>query len=434
MGDPKTAIVVGGGLAGLSAALRLAKAGWKVRLLERSEAIGGRARTHEKEGFFLNQGAHALYLGGPSMRSLRAFGIRPDGGIPQGGCFAQGEVLHRIPAFPWDILRMSTLSWGQRLRLGWFFAKLLVVSKQRAAGMTAEAWIAKETVDPTLRKILGALVRVATYCGSVDTLEGAVALEQLQIALKKGVMYLHGGWGRLVEALAEKARQAGVTLQGHARVTSLSSEGSAPDVRYSLQTEGGEIVEASAVVLAIPPQEILSILPLPLREGLQDKWKSLIPIHAACLDVALRRVPRPDRFFVLDVEEPLYFSIASKVARLTPDAQGGVLHLLAYLKPGESSDASALQERLEAILDRHQEGWRDEVVIKRFLPKMPVSFFFPKHRDHAGLPTRPDVRLPGLTNVVLAGDWVGEEGHLADASFASAEKAASALCRDLSRR
>src|SRR5262249_3615300 len=52
-------VIVGGGLAGLTAACYLARAGREVELLERASAIGGRAATRRKGDFSLNLGPHA---------------------------------------------------------------------------------------------------------------------------------------------------------------------------------------------------------------------------------------------------------------------------------------------------------------------------------------------------------------------------------------
>jgi hypothetical protein len=41
-----------------------------------------------------------------------------------------------------------------------------------------------------------------------------------------------------------------------------------------------------------------------------------------------------------------------------------------------------------------------------------------------GFAGRPSVAAPAIKNVFLAGDWVGDQGMLADAAFASARQAA----------
>ena len=50
----KTAIVVGSGLAGLTAAYRLKQAGWQVTVLEKSDRICGRVITFEKQGYLVD--------------------------------------------------------------------------------------------------------------------------------------------------------------------------------------------------------------------------------------------------------------------------------------------------------------------------------------------------------------------------------------------
>src|SRR6185436_3998372 len=63
---------------------------------------------------------------------------------------------------------------------------------------------------------------------------------------------------------------------------------------------------------------------------------------------------------------------------------------------------------------------------RRFLPSLVVSNALVTAED-GGLAGRPPVEVPGVRGLCLAGDWVGPEGMLADASLASAEAAAQAL-------
>ena len=65
-GQNENMVVVGAGLAGLTAAITAAEGGAQVTVLEAREHAGGRARTAVVGGFHLNQGAHALYRGGPA--------------------------------------------------------------------------------------------------------------------------------------------------------------------------------------------------------------------------------------------------------------------------------------------------------------------------------------------------------------------------------
>ncbi len=153
---------------------------------------------------------------------------------------------------------------------------------------------------------------------------------------------------------------------------------------------------------------------------------------AACLDVALSRLPEPGRLFALGIDRPVYFSVHSAAARLAP-RDAAVIHVMKYLS--QPADNSGIVEReLELLLDRLQPGWRELVVQRRFLPSLTVA-----HRtvtaESGGLGGRPGPELPGVEGVYLAGDWVGPVGMLADASFASGRSAAERILnQDRSRR
>ena len=62
--------VIGGGLAGLTAAISAAEAGAKVTVYEAHHTLGGRARTAEGP-YRTNDGPHALYNGGPHWSWLQ---------------------------------------------------------------------------------------------------------------------------------------------------------------------------------------------------------------------------------------------------------------------------------------------------------------------------------------------------------------------------
>jgi phytoene dehydrogenase-like protein len=57
-------VIVGGGMAGLTAACYLARSGVAVMLFEKAANLGGRAATQNHEGYLFNRGIHAIYTGG----------------------------------------------------------------------------------------------------------------------------------------------------------------------------------------------------------------------------------------------------------------------------------------------------------------------------------------------------------------------------------
>ncbi|KAJ8439544.1 hypothetical protein Cgig2_007061 [Carnegiea gigantea] len=68
--DPKTAIVIGGGLAGLSASTKLYSSGVPFLLLEASDGVGGRVRTDSVDGFLLDRGFQIFITAYPEAQKL----------------------------------------------------------------------------------------------------------------------------------------------------------------------------------------------------------------------------------------------------------------------------------------------------------------------------------------------------------------------------
>src|ERR1700722_18645639 len=92
-------IVIGGGIAGLTAAALLGRTGIPTVVLEKSGAPGGRAATRERHGFLVNLGPHALYSAGHLLRTLNALDVHVSGHLPptSGGFAIRDGHLHTLP-------------------------------------------------------------------------------------------------------------------------------------------------------------------------------------------------------------------------------------------------------------------------------------------------------------------------------------------------
>ena len=60
--DRRNVIVVGAGIGGLSAAIRLAAAGCRVQLLEQGDAVGGKMSQFERDGFRWDAGPSVITM------------------------------------------------------------------------------------------------------------------------------------------------------------------------------------------------------------------------------------------------------------------------------------------------------------------------------------------------------------------------------------
>jgi phytoene dehydrogenase-like protein len=409
-------VVVGGGLAGLAAAVILARAGRAVALVERRDGLGGRASTHHEQGFAMNAGAHALYERRAARRVLDGLGIHPRGGrpSPSGGFALAGGALHVLPGGPVSLLSTSLLDVGAKLETARVLAALPRLSASGHRGVPFTRFLEERCVRPKVRALLSMLARTATYCADLDALDAEIAIEQMVTAMTAGVTYVDGGWGTIVEALEHAARSSGVVTFAGVGATQIDHGDGVRGVRLA----DGRSLAGRAVLLAGGPRVAASLAPVPSLVRAAD---AAVPVRAACLDLAVRRLPHPARKLALGIDQPLYASVHSAWARLAPEG-AAVVHIVAYLHEHERGELRIGD--LEALFEKLQPG--AEVVVRRVLPSMIVSN---ARVDAArgGLAGRPDVAVPEVRGLFVAGDWVGPEGMLADAAFASAERAANAI-------
>ncbi len=421
-------VIVGGGIAGLAASVYLARAGRTVTIFERRRTLGGRAVTQLRHGYRFNLGPHAVYRGGAGSTVYRELGVPMRGGSPPNdGTAVRGAEHYALPASGMGILTTGLLGAKGKTELASLMLRLKGMDLTKFTSMTVREWLDEHIDDERLREVVQMFLRVATYAAD-DRQSAAVALQQLRIA-QEGVIYIDEGWQKIVDSLHSSAVTAGVNFITSAHVVRVDHDhGEVRGIELgeleldntmdtvsmqlpALQPDGerGTRIPADCVILAVEPEAVESLvaeLELPKME----------PVVAACLDVALSKLPAPKEKLAFGVDRPFYFSVHSEWAQLTPKG-GALIHAAKYRKPGE--DVSEME--LEAWLDSLQPGWRDVLVHKRYLPSMTVSnaLVTPQLK-------RPDVTTQ-IRGLYLAGDWVGSEGILSDAALSSARAAAHAI-------
>ncbi len=417
--------VVGGGLGGLAAAALLARRGRSVALFERTSTLGGRAATHSKDGFLFNLGPHALYRKGHGARVLQDLSVRLSGGAPSasGGYALDGGRLHALPGGFLSLLTTGLFGPSAKLETARLLSGIQQIDPQQWQRASVRQFLDRHIRQPAVRGLVQALVRLTTYTNDPEQQSAGAAIEQLQLALGTGVLYLDGGWQTLVEGLRAAAAGNGVRIATGAPVVAIVHDGAVSGVRL----RDGTTVPARAAVIAAAPASVVELLAESVPAAVRVWTETMMPVKAACLDVALSRLPRPRARFGLGIDRPLYCSVHSAVARLAPDG-GATVNVAKYLQPTAPGEPKANERELEGVLDLLQPGWRDVLVERRFLPGLVVSNAT-LTAAAGGLAGRPGPAVPGITGLHVVGDWVGDEGQLADATLASARRAADMITR-----
>ncbi|KEK23524.1 phytoene desaturase family protein [Bacillus gaemokensis] len=409
--------IIGGGLAGLTASIYLAREGKKVVVLEKSSRFGGRAITTNKKGVLMNLGAHALYRGGEALSTFEELGIRIPGGIPS--TIAHGIWKNDVYIVPTDfrsILSTPLLSWSAKIQFSHLMLKLGKLDLNTIPVMSLSVWAEKEIRDPMIRNMFYALCRTSTYTYAPTLQLASSVLKQIQRSMKDGVFYVDGGWETIITKLREEAMNAGVQFIANKNVIEIEHSANIQRIRCS----SDESVEVPTVVITIPPKEAYKIV-----RGAKDTalhiWKEQsVPVTAAALDLGLRKLPNPSHQFVLGLDQPVFFTNQSRAAKLSDDGTV-VVGLIKYQNPTlHISNSDEDKILLEHTMDRLHPNWQQELVVKQYLPKITVVYDFP----HIGRTENPGPAVPEMPGVYVAGDWAGHDELLADAAVASGKRAA----------
>lgn len=372
-GSKASITIIGGGLAGLTAAIACAESGRGVRLLEAHETLGGRARA-QAGPYKANFGPHVIYKDGPLWDWL-----------------AERDLL---PAYAGPPLAGIRFRWQGKVRrtppLGSVPAVLRLRGRRAPVETDFRSWVASHS-DERTAAMLSAAAGVYTFHHDPGELSAAFVWgHSVRVLLSPPptARYLIGGWGSLVGALEDRVRRLGVEVATGRRVEALP---------------GGPTIVATELAAA--------------RALLGDDSLAWPSADTVCIDLGLRR-RRGDPFIVSDLDQAGWverFSAADP--SLAPQGEELVQAQLP-LRPGESADAAGL--RLERLLDaslpgrRERETWRRRQLMSGRTG--PLDYPGKSWRD------RPAIDRGG--GVFLAGDMVAAPGLLSEVAWASAVEAA----------
>jgi phytoene dehydrogenase-like protein len=422
--DSSDVIIIGGGLASLTTATLLARSGKSVTLFEQSSnEIGGRARTSIQDGFYFNQGPHALFVADVGAKLLQELGIQYTGGIPNTSFEIKDAKKFRLLV---NVTSNSKTQASESI-LEKVFALLSDLLKKadftELDNVSVQEWVERNFHDADSIALMNALMRLTTYANDSDIQGVGSALHQFHVFNQGGVMYLDRGWQTLVDGLVAAAKNAKVKIVMGKKATKLQKSDSSWLVTLSDRSQ----VSAKVLVIATGPREADALFHDGEKpEALSNAVKEAKPIRMACLDVALSSLPEKEALFALGIDSPLYFSVHSASAELAPP-NGALIHVAKYLGTSIKPNPREDEKELEELIDLMQPGWREMLVKKRPLPNMVVSNAIVTAAI-GGLAGRPDVRI--ADNLYIVGDWVGKEGLLSNASFASAKHAARLILNE----
>ncbi|MFS0840147.1 phytoene desaturase family protein [Paenibacillus sp. 1P03SA] len=272
----KKVAVIGGGLGGLSAAIRLASDGHKVTVLEKSARVGGKLNQRSGQGYTFDTGPSILTMPWVLEQLFASAGRKVEDYMtfvriePQWRTFfedgVQIDVTSDLPALLEEIRKVSPADASSFLSYVQYCQDMYELTqksfyKRSLAGLgdmrslhTLKDLIAMnplKSMDQTTGKFLKdkhlqqLFNFFIMYIGSSPYQAPAILHQLIYVQLGLGIYYVEGGMYNIARGMQKLCGELGVEIRTDAPVAQILTEGSlAAGVRLS----DGEVVEADLVV------------------------------------------------------------------------------------------------------------------------------------------------------------------------------------------
>ena len=278
-GDVLDVAIIGGGIAGLSAAYQLQRSQRRVLVLEAAPRVGGVIFTEHVDGWTIDAGPDALLVQKPAAISLcRELGLADrlhPTLTPRTSYVLRDGELHPLVegsflGFPLSaaaLARSTLFTWPGKLRMGLEIA----VPRRQAQGDESLGSFVRRRFGEEAAQYLAEPLLAGIHAGDVDRLStqalfprlveaerqrGSVirALRELHVkpSPQGAFVSLHGGIGELVDRLAAALTPG--TVRVSSRVTDLRRAGT-----FEIETPSGRLY-ARAVILATPAYAAAGLL------------------------------------------------------------------------------------------------------------------------------------------------------------------------------
>lgn len=259
------AIVIGAGVAGLTAAVELRRAGRVVQVLEATERIGGLAQTEQRQGFLVERGPGSLGQPSPEVTALlelvglwsRRVSPRPEA---VNRWTVRGGRLVPIPRSPLQLLRSSLLSPRGKLRLAGAFVPHATSTADESLGTFVTRHLGREALqrlaDPFQQGIFAgdpdqlSMTHAFPNLRAMEAEHGSLARAAARTrGARRTMVSFPGGVGELAATLAA---QLPSPVRTGARVHAARPRRDG----WEVELHNGERLFAEELVLAVPPHEL----------------------------------------------------------------------------------------------------------------------------------------------------------------------------------
>lgn len=422
--------VVGGGILGLTVALRLAQRGDDITVVEAAEDLGGLASAWQVGDITWDRHYHVTLASDASWRAVLAeLGLDDEieWVTTSTGYFA-GDAIHPVSG-PIDFLKLPPLGFVDKVRLATTLGYgTLVRNGRRLEGIGVDEWLIRWSGRSTYEKFWLPLLRAKLGDNHRHTSAAFIwaTIQRLTRARRNGLAeerfgYVPGGYARVLDAFEKRLREFGVEILTGTRVERVS--GVSP---VTVSTDQGDDLEfdRAVVTLAAPlaARIVEALTPLE-RERLEDVMMQGIVCASLLLDSQLTEHYLT---YITDLGCP-FTAVVDMTALVGSEQLGGhgLVYLPKYVDPADPvfdrSDADILEEFLSYLRGMYPGLDESTITAARVSRVRHVMAIATEHYSDHLPPSRlrtPNVHLANSAHLVNATLNVDESVALAERTVA----------------
>lgn len=423
--------IVGGGIAGLTAAALLAQRGIEVHLFERLGQLGGRSFTLEKEGFTVNYGAHAVYAYDQSLMRSISDQLALDLDIipfdPDKVKYEINNELTSSPAHLKGIFTTELLSGLGKFDFLKSLAHLFLAETSDLGETSFGEWMDLQHYREEVRTLLKTLATSNFFTGDPEQLRASQVIHfyQKMFYSRVPVSYMKGTWKQLIAKLEQSLLKHGGNIHFKSALQKIAIQGG--KIQYLEFKESKE--SADYYVFAIPPEALDKAVDGTPIGDIFKPYIDALPTKVTILDIGFADAYDTGWPYIFDVNEQLAITIPSYYDPNIVPHGGQLLQTLAYLKPEDYGNRDHLEKRkgqLEDFVEQYFPDWKNRALVKRYVGETLVQ----RIQSRVGQKAVP-VKIEAVDNMLCCGDWCESKEELSEISLDTAMRSVDHVMKNV---
>jgi protoporphyrinogen oxidase len=301
----KTAII-GGGIMGMTLALRLTKQGHSITLFEASPHLGGLASAWEINGFTWDKFYHVILLSDHKTRELlRELNLEEkiEWVETKTGFYTDGKLYSMSNTL--EFLKFPPLNLLDKFRLGFtIFWASKIKNGRRLEKIPVETWLKRLSGTNTFNKIWLPLLRAKLGEHYKKTSAAFIwaTIQRMYAARRSGLKkemfgYVKGGYSTIIQALEQKLHETGVTIKTNFIINEITKN---VNNTSTLNFSNGYSESFDKVILTLPSETAADLCKELSVDEIQ-KLKKIEYLGVLCASVVIKKSLSP--YYVTNITD-----------------------------------------------------------------------------------------------------------------------------------